>query len=73
MKISEKTRPAKAGHKMASSLIETIHLLYLDDNALEYLQGLTRDLNDELERRKKEWDLKVLRKKKVVGSYANNE
>ena len=52
MKISRKTRPAKAGLLMAQAIIENVHLLYLNDNALEYLQTLTEGLNEEFEKRK---------------------
>ena len=51
MKISKNTRVAKAGEKMANALIETVHILYLNDNALEYLNTLISILTAELTRR----------------------
>jgi len=54
IKISENTRLARAGKQMAESLIETVHLLYLNDNALEYLQALIKRLEQEFARRKAE-------------------
>lgn len=53
MKISEKTRVAKAGKAYAEAIIENIHLLYLNDNCLEYLNALVWPLQRELERRLK--------------------
>ena len=37
---------------MAEAIIEVVHILYLDDNALEFLQALTEKLKKEFERRK---------------------
>lgn len=54
MKISENTRPARAGKQEAESLIETVHLFFLNDNALQYLQALIKRLEAEFERRKAE-------------------
>lgn len=54
MKISEKTRPARAGDQMAEAIIEMIHLLYLNDNALEFLQTIIKKLEWEFKRRKHE-------------------
>lgn len=42
--------------------MKTVHLLYLNDNALEYLQALTGKLNKEFERRKIEYK-EILNKK----------
>lgn len=56
--ISRNTRPARAGRHMAESIIEMAHILYLDDNALEYLLGAVELLAFELERRKKEYAAK---------------
>lgn len=54
VKISRNTRPSRAGEQMAESFIETVHLLYLDDNALEYLQTFIQRLTQEFDRRKEE-------------------
>ena len=51
--ISEKSRVAKAGICMAKSLIETCHLLYLNDNCMEFLNGLIKPLREEFDRRLK--------------------
>lgn len=58
LKISRTTRVANAGKRVAEAIIETVHLLYLNDNALEYLQTLTEGLNKEFKRRKKDADEK---------------
>ena len=52
MKISKNTRPYRAGLQMGKALIETVHILYLNDNCLEYLYGLRRIINREINRRK---------------------
>ena len=54
MRISEKTRPARAGVQLGKSIIEMIHLFYLNDNALEFLKGVAETLRKELGRRVKE-------------------
>ena len=59
-KISRTTRVSNAGSKLADAIIDTVHILYLDGNALEYLQALTEPLNKEFKRRK----IKALEKKK---------
>jgi hypothetical protein len=53
VKISKNTRVARAGKAFGEAIIENVHLLYLKDNALEYLQTLTGVLNKEFRRRKK--------------------
>lgn len=58
MKISRNTRPARAGAHMADSIIENVHLMFFNDNALQYLQLLTELLNAEFEARKREADRK---------------
>lgn len=40
---------------MAKSLIEFIHLMYLDDNALQVLNSLVKELKKELNKRKRRW------------------
>lgn len=52
LKISTTTRPAMAGKQMGEAIVENVHLLYLNDNALEYMQGLVRTVLEEFERRK---------------------
>ena len=52
IKISNNTRVAKAGDSMGKAIVENVHLLYLNDNALEYLKAITGVLNKELKRRK---------------------
>jgi len=54
MKISRKTRQAKAGKQLAEAIIETVHSFYLNDNALQYLQLLIETLEIEFKRRKGE-------------------
>jgi len=49
--LNDKSRPAKTGRQMADALISTIHILYLNDDALEYLNALIGKLNKEMERR----------------------
>ena len=53
MKISEKTRVAKAGTAHAEAIIETVHLLYLNTNCMEYLNAIIKPLRKELNRRVK--------------------
>jgi len=59
MKISDKTRPAKAGKQLGEAIIEFTHLLYLNDNALQFLKSLVKTLGKELSRR-----IKVKRSRK---------
>lgn len=54
IKISKNTRTYKAGQQFGNAIIENVHLLYLKDNALEYLFGLLTVLKKEFKRRKKE-------------------
>ena len=54
-KITEKTRPAKAGKQMGEALVENIHLLYLDKNAVCYLNSMLKVLLPEFDRRKKDY------------------
>ena len=54
VKISRNTRPARAGAQMGAAIVENVHLLYLNDNALEYLQALAEAVTAELARRKAE-------------------
>jgi len=54
MKISKNTRPALAGVQSAKAKIALVHLFYLNDNALEFLNTFTELMNREFERRKKE-------------------
>lgn len=66
-KISKDTRPAKAGKAMGKAIIENVHLLYLDDNALEYLNTLVSTLQKEF--------IKRLRREKDIqakAKYINN-
>jgi len=63
--ISKNTRPAKAGEQMGKALLETIHLLYLNKNALCFLHSLIETLKVDLKRRKKEWDVDPTDKRKV--------
>jgi len=51
MKISENTRVAKAGTQMAKAIIEMVHLFYLNDNALEFLQAILKELKLEFKKR----------------------
>jgi hypothetical protein len=55
MRISTTSRVAKAGRLAGLSKIEDIHLLYLSENALEYLNSFLPLLISDFERRKKEW------------------
>lgn len=52
MKISKNTRVARAGEQMAKAIVEMVHLLYLDGNALQFLQTLLEGLDSEFRRRK---------------------
>lgn len=52
VKISSKTRVYKAGQQFGKAVVENVHLLYLKDNALEYLFGLLTVLKKEFKRRK---------------------
>ena len=54
MKISKTARPAKAGDQFAEAIIEIVHLLYLRDNALQFLSALISRLQTEFKRRKEE-------------------
>lgn len=54
MKISSTTRVAKAGNAMGKAIIENVHLLYLNDNALEYLQAIVKSLQEEFINRLRE-------------------
>jgi len=40
---------------LGEAIVEMVHLLYLRDNALEFLNALTFVLNEEFKRRRKEW------------------
>lgn len=51
-KVSERTRPARAGLQIGEAIVETINLLYLDDNAFEYLQAVIFSLSREMKCRK---------------------
>ena len=53
MKISKKTRVAKAGKQLGEAIIEMVHLLYLNDNALQFLNMLISTLEYEFNQRKK--------------------
>lgn len=64
LKISRRTRPAKAGQQVALGIIDTTHVLYLDDNALEYQQGILEPVMKEFERRKAAFVNKRKRKRK---------
>ncbi len=55
LKISTKTRWAKAGAAQAAVIIENVHGLYLRDNALQYLNSLLPPLIKEFVRRKLDW------------------
>jgi len=50
----KKTRAEKAGRLMAWALIEMVHLMYQKNTALNFLKGLTKKINSELNRRQKE-------------------
>lgn len=52
--ISENTRVARAATRLAEGIIETVHILYLNDNALEYLNALIKTLKKEFDRRRKD-------------------
>ena len=52
MKISKKTRVARAGIQVGNAIIEMVHLMYLNDNALEFLKAITKTLNKEFRTRK---------------------
>ena len=56
MKISRNTRPARAGIKMGKAIIEIVHLMYLNPHALEFLNTFIETVNQEFERRKKEFE-----------------
>ena len=64
MKISSNTSWARAGKQMAEAIVETVHGLYLRDNALQYIQAMLKVLNEELERRKVDWGKNQERRKK---------
>jgi hypothetical protein len=53
MAISENTRVAKAGRAMGKAIIEMVHLMYLNDNALEFLKAIVKTLTIEFNRRKR--------------------
>lgn len=53
--ISEVRRPAKSGKQMGKAIIEMVNLMYLDKNALCFLNTITKVLNAEFRRRKKAW------------------
>lgn len=52
VKVSENTRVSRAGNQMAEAIIEVVHILYLNDNALEFLQAIIKRLKQEFKRRK---------------------
>ena len=52
--ISENTRVARAATRLAEGIIETVHILYLNDNALEYLNALIKSLRKEFNRRRRD-------------------
>lgn len=60
LKISRNTRVSRAGEASAKAKIEDMHLLYLLDNALEYLQIYIETLDKEFTRR-------IVEIKKVKG------
>ena len=62
VKISEDTRVARAGTKIAEAIAEMVHLFYLNDNALEFLQAIIKKLGQEFERRKAEARVLKVRK-----------
>ncbi len=43
-------RPYKAGAKLGNAICETSNILYLLDNKVQYLQGLIKPLQLELEK-----------------------
>ncbi len=54
MKISEVTRPAKAGKQLGYAITEIVNILYLKKNALCFLNSLIKVLTIDFDRRKKE-------------------
>ena len=52
--ISENTRVARAAIRLAEGIIETVHILYLNDNALGYLNALIKSLRKEFNRRRRD-------------------
>jgi hypothetical protein len=64
MKISENTRVAKAGKAQAEVIIENVHLLYLNDNCLQYLNACIKRLREEFDRRVKNGGKHKKRKRK---------
>lgn len=47
------TKPAKAGKKVAEGLIDTVHLMYQNKHAYQYLSALISGLKEELDQRPK--------------------
>lgn len=45
------TRPFKAGEQLGRAVIETAHLMYQNDTALHFLEGLVAVCEAEIERR----------------------
>lgn len=56
--ISQNTRVAQAGKAMGEAIVNIVHILYLDRNALQFLSTLCMVLNTEYDRRINKW-LKV--------------
>jgi len=65
MKISENTRPARAGVLAAKAEIEKANLMFLNDNAMQYLNAMIKGLNHELEKRIREFKPR----KRVRGNH----
>ena len=52
LKISKTTRVAKAGIQTGNALIEMVNLMYLNDNALEFLNTIIKTLTKEFNQRR---------------------
>lgn len=53
MPKNEISRAEKAGAKMGEAIIENVNLLYQNNTARNYLNGLLKKLNEDNERRNK--------------------
>lgn len=54
MSLIKESRAGKAGRRKADSIIESLHLMYQRQTALNYLRPLVRGLEKELKRREDE-------------------
>lgn len=49
--MSKKPRAYKAGENIAKAIIEMVHLMYQNNTAKHFYDGLNKTLSDEIERR----------------------